>query len=366
LLVIERCAPALRRLAEAGVVMFLNSTMAVLTPELATILKDLGISSALVSIPSFDPHTDALITNSASSWRSTAAGVGIALKAGIHIEANMVVCRHNIDQIFETAKYVKNLGVTHFAATKMSHPSSEESLGDVMLSAEQFQFMASELKRIKAELGLNVDTVQAYAYCGIADDNLRVELPIFNKTCSAARTFCMIAPNGAVRPCPLVSDIYGNALDDAGLVGAWQKMRDWRDDSMLPKQCRDCSHKATCAGGCKADAKHANGSYGRPDPYCNFTHATVIPKVRIEIKELKSSYCLNPKVQFRPESFGGIAYVRGAKWCPMDHRLFSALQKTGANYTTTDFARDLETEVVEANRTMNFLVRKGVLIESNN
>src|ERR1035438_8755304 len=84
LLVIERCAPALRRLAEAGVVLCLNSTVAVLTPELALILKDLGIRNALVSIPSFDPQTDALITNSKSSWQSTAAGVGIALKAGIH------------------------------------------------------------------------------------------------------------------------------------------------------------------------------------------------------------------------------------------------------------------------------------------
>lgn len=366
LLVIERCAPALRRLKEAGVALCINSTMAVLTPELAAILKDLGIGSALVSIPSFDPKTDALITNSESSWRNTAAGVAIALEAGIHIKANMVVCQHNIDQIFLTANYVKKLGVTHFAATKMSPPSSEEPFGDAMLSAEQFQLMAAELKRIKGELGLNVDTVQAYAYCGLADNNLRAELPVFNKTCSAARTFCMIAPNGAVRPCPLVSDIYGNALDESGLVGAWQAMRGWRDDSMLPEQCSGCRHKATCAGGCKADAKHAGGSYGRPDPYCNFKHTPLIPKVRIDRTELHPAYRVNPRVRFRPESFGGIAYVRGTTWCPVDHRLYGTLTRAGASYTTADFARDLEVEAAEAGRTMDFLFRKGVLMASNN
>ena len=185
LLVIEHCAPSLQRLTDAGITLSINSTMFGLTPELATTLTGLGIKSALVSIPSFDPKTDALITNSTSSWRNTASGIGIAIKAGVRIKANMVVCRHNVSQIFTTAKYAKDLGIKDFAATKMSHPSSDACFQDTMLTRAEFQFMASELKRIKAELGMNVDSVQAYAYCGIDDNSIREDFPIFNKTCSA-------------------------------------------------------------------------------------------------------------------------------------------------------------------------------------
>jgi len=367
LLVIEHCAPSLRRLTEAGITLSLNSTMVGLTPELTAILTDLGIKSALVSIPSFDPKTDALITNSASSWRNTAAGIGTAVKAGIRIKANMVVCRHNVSQIFMTAKYAKDLGIKDFAATKMSHPSSDVCLGDAMLTRDEFQFMASELKRVKAELGINVDSVQAYAYCGIDDNSIREDLPIFNKTCSAARTFCMVAPNGEVRPCPLVSDVYGNVADNNGLVNAWRAMKSWRDDSLLPKQCLECGHKTTCAGGCKADGKHSGGSYGSPDPYCNFKHMPVLPKkISLEKKKLQSSYEVNPKLRFRTESFGGVVFVRGLRWCATDQALYAALQKPSARYSVSDFARAMKIPDVDAEHTMRFLIGKGVLVESKN
>jgi radical SAM protein with 4Fe4S-binding SPASM domain len=176
----------------------------------------------------------------------------------------------------------------------------------------------------------------------------------------------MIAPNGEVRPCPLVSDVYGNVMDNDGLVNAWRAMKSWRDDSLLPQQCLDCGHKVTCAGGCKADAKHSGGSYGFPDPYCNFNHTAVIPKVSLEKKKLQSSYQVNPKLRFRTESFGGVVFVRGLKWCATDQSLYDALQQSSARFSVGDFARKMDVSDAEAERTMSFLIGKGVLVEPKN
>lgn len=366
LLVLDRLAPQLRRLAQAGIVLSLNSTLAVLTADLASLLSELGIRSALVSIPSHDPTTDALITNSASSWRSTAAGIALALQAGLKIEANMVVCRHNVGQIFSTAKYAKDLGITYFAATKMSHPSTELCLTNAMLSTAEFRLMASELKRVRDELGMRVDTVQAYPFCSLADGEIREAIPAFSKTCSAAKTFCMVAPNGQVRPCPLVSDVFGNVMDRGGLLGAWRAMRSWRDDSLLPPQCLDCRHKSSCAGGCKADAKHSGGGYRHLDPYCDLKNVPVMPKTMRKSVDLSSRYRANPKVRLRSEAFGGIIYVRGAEWCAVDGRLYGMFQKPTAVYRREDFARELGVSDSEANRTMNHLVEKNLLVEFAN
>jgi radical SAM protein with 4Fe4S-binding SPASM domain len=366
LLVLEHLAPELRRLAAAGVVLSLNSTLAGLTQELACLIKDLGIRNALVSIPSHDPSTDALITNTPTSWKRTAAGVALANQTGLRIEANMVVCRYNIHQIYETAKYAKQLGIQYFAATKMSHPSTDACLIDSMLSPTEFQHMAAQLKRVKDELGLAVDTVQAYGFCTLDDTAIRGEIPAFNKTCSAGKTFCMVSPTGEVRPCPLVSDSYGNVHTSGGLLAAWRAMKTWRDDSLLPSECRGCRHKSTCAGGCKADAKHSRSGYGHLDPYCNPDRIPAMPNTKRPAHEMPLLYTVNPGAKSRPEAFGGLLYVRGSQWCALDARLYAMLQEPAAVYSRDVFASRLGISPTQANDTMHFLASKNILVKSKN
>ena len=226
--------------------------------------------------------------------------------------------------------------------------------------------MAGALKQVQDELQINVTTVQAYAFCGISDNNIRDQIPSFNKTCSAGKTFCLIAPNGAVSPCPLVPDIYGNVFDTAGLLGAWRAMHDWRDNSFLPIECASCHHRNTCAGGCRYDAKIAGGTYKAPDPYCNFKNTPVLPKRRLSSRNMLSRYRVHPSIQARPESFGGIIYLRGGKWSAVDSVVLSMLQKIDAEYSRQDFSTALHVSESEANKTMNFLADKGFLLEAKN
>jgi hypothetical protein len=52
-----------------------------------------------------------------------------------------------------------------------------------------------------------------------------------------------------------------------GLKKSWLAMTDQRDGSMLPKICLNCNYLVKCSGGCRVDAKCANGKYQSLDPY---------------------------------------------------------------------------------------------------
>lgn len=361
LLVMGHCIPQLQRLAAAGISLSLNSTMSGLSRELALLLLSIGVKSALVSLPSHDPETDAKITNSRHSWSLTAEGIRTAIEAGIRIQANMVVCRHNINQIYQTAQYAKTLGIRHFAATKMSHPAITSQLPDIMLTGNDFQKMAADLLRVKADLGMSVSTVQAYAYCAVADSEVREQLSCFDRTCSAGKTFCVLAPNGDVSPCPLVPEVYGNILQTDGLGNAWRAMKMWRDDTFLPDQCTVCAHKRTCAGGCRYDAYISSGSYKAPDPYCDLRNVPVLKEKPTIKRTLSTTFRPHPGIRSRPEAFGGILYRSGGRWVPVDASLFGIMTAPGATYTLRDFAYSLAVRDEVAGKTVGYLLANGFL-----
>jgi len=362
LLVLEYYAEKLMRLRSHGITMSLNSTLSCLTPKLIDHLIELDIKNILVSVPSYDPKIDALITNSPTSWQNTADGIKMALAAGLMIEANMVVCKHNVGHVFATAEYVKRLGVQAFAASKMAHPGSIRSMLDLMLTPADFQIMLSELKRAHDILGIRIDTVQAYPFCSFMDHSLRNQVPAYQKLCAAAKTFCMIAPNGDIRPCAIASDAYGNISDSGGLATAWKAMRHWRDDSLIPDNCRVCKHKMSCGGGCRADAKNAHGLYDSPDPYCDINNIPEIFPQRKQEIEMTGNYRLHPHVRLRAESFGGIIYVNGAHWCAVDETIYEMFKHKHEVYARNDFEAKLNVSPQEANRTMNHLFNKGVFV----
>lgn len=123
LMVIEQIAPSIRRLTENGVQVTMNSNLTLLTKERAQLLKESGIKSILVSVPSGDAKTCDQITEKKDSLQRIVSGILIAKESGIRVFPNMVVSRVNKNQIDETAKLIASLGLEHFAATRASDPS---------------------------------------------------------------------------------------------------------------------------------------------------------------------------------------------------------------------------------------------------
>jgi radical SAM protein with 4Fe4S-binding SPASM domain len=95
--------------------------------------------------------------------------------------------------------------------------------------------------------------------------------------CAAARTRCVIRPNGNMIPCPAFKDslefVGGNVNNDS-FKTIWLQSRAFRiirefDCNKLQGLCKDCSFLHVCRGRCHAQRYFSSGDlYIGPDPYC--------------------------------------------------------------------------------------------------
>jgi radical SAM protein with 4Fe4S-binding SPASM domain len=306
----------IKSLSEGGVSVSMNSNLTLLTPEKAEILKDCGIRSILVSLPSGDPRVCDQIAGSKGSLRRIIRGINLAKSYGFPIYVNMVVSKCNISQINQTAALVSSLGLPNFAVTKASDPSSGRGFTDQLLTLEEFHQMQEELEKAGLEYGLRVNSLEANPVCSYGG-----HVPVQGyKFCTAGKTTCTIGFDGNVRPCNRASESYGNIGE--GLKVVWERMEEWRTEEMLPEVCGNCAVRARCMGGCKADAFTAFGSKKAADPMCDQRHIPlhVLPKNPISQTQ-DTRFEVNPRLQIRPEPFGSILFVSTSAWVPVDRRL---------------------------------------------
>ncbi|MGI5841248.1 MAG: radical SAM protein [Patescibacteria group bacterium] len=362
LLVLGALLPYLVMLREAGVDIYLNSNLSTLTDSDAAKLKELGIKSVLASLPSGNSETNDLITQRRNSRSRTARGIKRALNAGLNVTVNMVVTKLNLTEIFETACFVKKLGVNTFSATKAAVPGNCQDFSAYRLTPAEFGFMLDELARAKQELGLRIDSLEFYPGCSFGNDTTR-RLFGSSRSCTAGKTSCTIGFNGQIRPCSHAPQCYGSVFD--GIQQAWDSMEEWRQEAWIPDECQSCNLKKRCGGGCKIEALLVNGSINKPDPYCNFDRIPLRPLASLRpVSQFDSQTPLrfNPKLKLREESFGGLLCIGVRSWVPVSPELFKfATERKGGDVLFEELRSYLGLDHPEATNLIGQLVTKRIL-----
>jgi AdoMet-dependent heme synthase len=356
LTVIDNISEYIKKLSDNRIWVTMNSNLTLLTPKKARILKECGIKSILVSLPSGNSETNDNITNVKGSLKRIVKGIRLAKEFGFPIYTNMVVSKANKDQIRETAQLVASLGLKNFAATRASDPSSNSGFSDQLLTKAEFLQMQQDLEQAGKEFNLTVNSLEANPVCSYSDI-----VPIQGyKFCTAGKTTCTVSFEGNIRPCNRSIMEYGNISD--GLSQAWLKMSDWRSDIWIPDECSECKVKFRCMGGCKADAMSAYGNPKKPDPLCDISFS---PKDRSGNKlglTNKTQFKVNPRLKVRQEPFGGILFVSTSTWVPVDIRLFELFSQRKEVVLLEDIANAFNTEIGKAVSTATYLLNKQILL----
>lgn len=356
LTVIDNISQYIKILSDNGIWVTMNSNLTLLTPKKARILKECGIRSILVSLPSADSETNDKITNVEGSLKRIVKGIKLAKEFGFPIYTNMVVSKPNKSQIRETAQLVASLGLKNFAATRASDPSSNKGFSDQLLTRKEFLQMQLDLEHAGKEFNLTVNSLEANPVCAYNDI-----VPIQGyKFCTAGKTTCTIGFEGNIRPCNRATLEYGNIIN--GLSESWLNMTDWRTDSWIPSECSNCKVKLRCMGGCKADAINYFGDPKKPDPLCDisFTPNDASTK-RLELTN-KNHFKVNPKLKVRSEYFGGILFISTSMWTAVDMRLFELFSQRKEVILLEDIANVLNIEIGKAVSTATYLLNKQVLL----
>lgn len=361
LLVIDELYPYIKKLHNHKVHLSFNSNLMLLDDDIAKKLFEAGIRSFLVSFPASNNELDEKITNVSESFEKTIEGIKIAKKHGFKVITNMVVTRVNVDDIYETAKLAKSIGVDKFSINRAMKPENCDNFEKYQLTIEEYKKLPYLMKKIKDELDIEVLSVEANPLCFINDYKLLSEIN-FNKTCTAGKAFCVIDPRYNVRPCILISETF-----DGDLKEAWNKMGKYRDESTRPHECLDCAKKNVCDGGCKAERKHICKDVCKLDPYADVNNKFPIkkdtPNLYVELLELEKLFSVNRKIRYRTEDFGGLVMLNTAKYAAVDKPVYefivSNIEKT---FSVNQFCKVLGYTLSEASLTLKYLLTREIVV----
>ncbi len=353
LVVIEKIAPYVAQIHNSGIDISMNSNLTLLTPARVALLKKIGVSGILVSLPSAKPKTCDFIVSKKNSLPRIKRGIKMSVEAGFRVSANMVVSQYNYRDIEQTAELAYSLGCKNLSVTRASNPIPGSWFADQVLTRDQFIEMQSLTDSLKEKYHFTFESLEAISLCSY--DQAHVENAV--RSCSAGRSAMAVNFDGTVKACIRLDKSYGNVSD--GICNAWDSMGDARSNDWIPSECGGCKLKLRCGGGCRADALVATGSIRGLDGYCNPSKVPTIQPKHIELT-LAKKFGVNRNIRFRNEDFGGIILLSTSIWLPVSKPMLDLLQ-TKTLVTLRDIVDTFEVDDFEAVKIASQLVHKKFL-----
>jgi radical SAM protein with 4Fe4S-binding SPASM domain len=353
LVVIEKIAEFIKQLHLAGITLSINTNLTLLTPQRAVLLKEIGIQSVLVSLPSANAQTCDFIVKKKNSLSRIIKGIKIAVGSGLGVSANMVVSQYNLPDIEKTAELARSLGISNLSVTRASNPIPGSWFAEKVLTKDQFLEMQSLIDSLKEKYGYSFESLEAISLCSYDQEHVSKAV----RSCSAGKSAMAISFEGTLKACIRLDQSYGNIT--GGLTVGWKSMDGNRSNIWLPLECQPCKLKHRCGGGCRADALVATGAINGLDGFCNPAKVPTVEKQPIRLTE-SNTFSVNEKIRFREESFGKIILLSTSNWVPVTNELFGLLKNMKLISLET-IVRTFDTDEEEATKIASRLVQMKFL-----
>lgn len=248
-----------------------NGTL--ITPELARRLKKAGVCDVAIGLDAATPSLHDYIRGVDGCFDRTMQGIHATKEAGMLLQINVTVMRHNyheIPQILDLAHQLDAEIVLLYNLIPQGR-GAEENLE--ILPKEYAELMKSVAERQRNCYPIIEPTCapQYWAYLTGQDGRTpRVGIASrFFKGCVAGRGLCYIKPNGDVWACPFIPVSTGN-VRHIPLETIWREselFQTLRDRKNLEGRCGECLYTEMC-GGCRGRAYAHTGNYLAEDPFC--------------------------------------------------------------------------------------------------
>ncbi len=320
---------AIEKAKENGITTSINSTLTTLNDRDCAKLKKLEVSIVMTSILGPNPGIHDQLVEKHGAFQQTVEGINLLQKFNVPVAINMVVTKKNKMYILETMHLAKELGLKSFNCTRAGCPGNCKDFNKYSLDVTEFRQYLKDLRSYGLEEGLNTDALSSYPFCGVKEIDEYKNLS--KRRCMAGINTVAISATGDVRPCTHLDKDYGNMLAE-NLDEIWDRMTEWRDGSLIPSICKACKVLPWCGGGCRMEAKMRSGSLSELDPYSlpenSDTVYNLLKKRKVEEIEIPPKVKVNPKIRWRPESFGAAMFLGTRLACYLNNdgiKLFTEL-----------------------------------------
>lgn len=328
----------IKRLTEADILVSCNTNLTIASKEQLIELKKAGLPHILTSLASYDPEINDHIFGAHGSYKKIIRNIILAIQVGIKISINTVVSQFNKGHIYKTGILAHALGASNLFLTRVvpSIACSEEVTKEFILDPEAYIPVLDDAIRVKKETAINIGSLIQYPVCFLK--NVVKYEDFVGRGCPAGKKMICINVNGDTHACFHETESYGNVLE-IGLEGVWKNLKKWRDNSLVPEECKKCKWLRWCEAGCRVFAE----TLCSPDYMCRGIGDLVNPKEDYE----KSIHLINGAnfkvrkgLRYREETGFWLVHIVGASITKVSPQIASFLmniEKSNRSFTIIDF-----------------------------
>ncbi len=291
---------SIKKLRENNTDVSLNSNLYLLEKEDAKIISNLKLNYVLSSILSSKEELHDRITQRDGSFKKLIKSLDYLINNDVNVSLNMVVSQENMNEVYETGRFVfDKLGIKRFSATPIV-PSSEREK-DLMLNREEYIKTLDELLKLEKDFGIILDSLHPAIPCMFKDNEREKYRKFFEKRgCAASKGAITFSPIGDVRVCSHEKRIYGNILKNSfeEILGNMDK---WFNGFLIPQECEPCAYLEKCNGGCRVSAEVITGKINGLDPYYIKSVKEKIPENGLE-KEIENIKAVKENIKYREDT----------------------------------------------------------------
>ena len=253
LLVFDKIKIAIDYFLDNNIFVSINTNVALITEEIATYIREKNIP-LFISFPSSDKNICNFITNRNNSYENIIKGMNLIYNYNLYFTPNIVVSKLNIRQIESSIEFlIKEYHLKKICITRVGKPiNSSIDFNKMMLDYKDIEYLQNIILKIVKAYSIEIDTACPYTPCSLYTSE-SFNYFAYKKICTAGKTSYSIDFLGNVKACPRESINYGNInTDNFHLI--WENMKNWRNGSFTPVECKNCKEFTKCLGGCRMDS----------------------------------------------------------------------------------------------------------------
>ncbi|WAM51747.1 pyrroloquinoline quinone biosynthesis protein PqqE [Vreelandella venusta] len=293
-----------------------------LTAQRVDALAEAGLDHIQISLQAADPELAQALAGSAKAHANKLAMAKAVKAAGYPMVLNVVLHRHNIDQIGDLIALCDELGADAVELANCQY------YGWAFLNRQALMPTREQLVRAEAETNRWRETLAARG----RDMSLLFVVPDYfeqaPKACMGGwgSIFMTVAPDGAVLPCHSARELpmaFPN-VKETSLQDIWYQsdaFNRFRGTQWMPTLCQQCDDRDKDHGGCRCQAYLLTGDMNATDPVCQHSpqhglldsliaenshntsdQATLIPRNARQSKQLQTKQLQSKQLQNQVES----------------------------------------------------------------
>lgn len=261
-----------------------NGTM--VNKDIAERLKQAGVIRASISIDGATAKTHDSFRGIPGSFDKALEGCRQIKDAGIELQLNATITKHNADEVEGIFELARNIGAKALHLFMLVPVGCGVRIADeMMLPATRYEKILSWLYKTSRENpDIEVKATCAPHYYRIMHARARKEgrqvtirtdgMAAVTKGCLAGSAVCFVSRTGDVQPCGYLPLVAGN-IRKTPFKEIWEKSElfaSLRGKVALKGKCGACEYAAVCMG-CRARAYAETGDYLEEEPYCVYVPA---------------------------------------------------------------------------------------------